>query len=118
MKPMYCPACGARMIYDPSYGYDDGERAVMVQALCPGCLLAGPCEYSRTERGAAIKAGRAMRAICRAVEERIAKARIDGRFDGVRKGENNTARRVYWMLLNSRMTRMQITERMRREAEL
>jgi hypothetical protein len=113
MKPIYCPACGAKMFFDAV----DCGTAIMTHCRCPGieCRLAGPIEQAMTERGAAIKAGRAMRALVRAVEVRIAKARIDGLWAGRRVGGNAAVRACYLLLCDGKLTRRQIKERMRQE---
>ena len=112
MKPINCPACGARM---KTRTYEiDGWRA---WPEC-GCGLRGTLCSAATHRGAAIKAGRAMRGIADAVEARIAKADNAAFAHGLRVGERDTARRVARLLQNHKLTRSQITERMRQEAAL
>jgi CubicO group peptidase (beta-lactamase class C family) len=69
-------------------------------------------------RGAAIKAGRAMRRIVEAVEARIARADNAAFAHGLRVGERDMARRAMRLLQNHKLTRSQITERMRQEAAL
>ena len=85
---------------------------------CLKCHLLGPSKFAETHRGAAIKAGQAMRAICEAVETRIAERDNAAFAHGLRVGRRDEARRVLGMLHNHKLTRRQITERMRQEAQL
>ena len=105
MKKINCPACGARMTLET---YEiDGWHA---WPEC-GCGLRGPLCSAATHRGAAIKAGRAMRRIMDAVEVRIARADNAAFAHGLRVGGRDEARAVLKMLQNRKLTRRQITER-------
>ena len=114
-KQINCPACGARMrmkqIYQWRDSDDDGTAAYY---LC-ACGLRGPTLAGVSWRGATIKAGRAMRGIADAVEARIAKADNAAFAHGLRVGERDMARAVLKMLQNHKLTRRQITERMKKE---
>ena len=114
MKPINCPACVARMTL--CYAELPGENTENILYQCHKCFLAGPIEMANTHRGAAIKAGRAMRGIADAVEARIATANNAAFAHGLRVGERDMARRVVRLLLDSRLTRMGIAERMTKEA--
>jgi hypothetical protein len=92
--------------------YDIGRWAAWYECAC-GVHNASIC--ADTHRGAAIKAGRAMRAIVRAVEVRISKARIDGLWAGRRAGGNAAVMACYLLLCNNKLTRRQIKERLRQE---
>ena len=67
-----CPACGKRMRME-SYEIEGWH-------MWPECAcgLRGPLCSAATHRGAAIKAGRAMRAIMGRIEERIRAAYVSG----------------------------------------
>ncbi|NCC53383.1 MAG: hypothetical protein EOM20_19525 [Spartobacteria bacterium] len=56
-------------------GEDDGTCAYY---RCPGCGLRGPINGGASFRGAAIRAGRAMRLICERVEARFKKDAVVG----------------------------------------
>jgi hypothetical protein len=58
-KPIYCPACGARM----DAGSAGDPPHVIAWLQCAKCGLRSDHYGAETHRGAAIKAGRAMRAI-------------------------------------------------------
>jgi len=113
-KPINCPACGARM----DAGSAGDTPWVLAWLQCSECGLRSDHYAAETRRGAAIKAGRAMRAICEAVEVRIAERDNASFAHGLREGRRSAAR-VAWKLLRDRkLTRRQITERMIQEAGL
>jgi len=113
MKPINCPACGARMTL--CYAELPGENTENILYQCHKCFLAGPIEMANTHRGATIKAGRAMRGIADAVEARIARADNAAFAHGLRVGGRDEARAVLKMLQNHKLTRSQIAERMKKE---
>ena len=67
MKPINCPACGARMKLRMH------ESGRLLYYDCFRCDIRGPRSGGKTHRGAAIKAGRAMRRIVEAIETQAAK---------------------------------------------
>jgi len=67
MRTINCPACGARM---NMAGVHYCETTCAVRVVCPKCGLSGPRYTAGTHRGAAIKAGRAMRGIIARIEAR------------------------------------------------
>ena len=71
-RPINCPACGAHMemrkLY--SWNYEHSAYGPNVYYIC-SCGLQGPVYNSSSFRGAAIKAGRAMRRTVEMVDKRI-----------------------------------------------
>jgi hypothetical protein len=120
MKPIYCPACVARMKKQQLYQWIDDDETTdgpSVYYYC-SCGLRGPVRAGVSFRGAAIKAGRAMRGIVDAVDVRIAKHENAADVAGSLRGYRRCARVVWMMLREHKLTRRQITERMRQEAAL
>lgn len=108
-RSINCPACGTRMKmfwiqsiftkYEARYGCD--------------CGLCGPVYYAPTRRGAAIRAGRAMRRIVEMVDHRIYRTLQGARRNGGLIGGRAIAQDIYGMLNDHRLTRAQIRERVR-----
>ncbi len=92
------------------------ETTCAVRVVCPKCGLSGPRYTAGTHRGAAIKAGRAMRVIVDALRDR-ARGQYAPTIRAAREAATRDhAHRVLMMLQDHRLTRAQITERMRQEA--
>jgi len=75
-KPINCPTCGAKMKMKKLYQWVDDDESSdgdCAYYYCT-CGLRGPTMSGRSWRGAATRAGRAMRAICDAVEARVTDA--------------------------------------------
>ncbi len=110
MIPINCPACGARMRME---AYDLGRWAAWY--VCPTCELHGSSMGAATHRGAAIRAGRAMRRIVEAIQDR-ARRQYASVFRAARDTAfRDHAQRVLLLLHDHKLTRAQITERMRQE---
>lgn len=92
-NPIYCPACGKKM----DTGSAGDEPWVIMWLQCAKCGLRSDTYGAATHRGAAIKAGRAMRRICHAVDVRVAQD-------------------ILRMLNDRKLTRAQIRERVRQVA--
>jgi len=110
-RSINCPACGARMTLEV-------YEIITWQAwyACNACGLHSGSIGALTRRGAAIRAGRAMRGIIDAIRER-ARGQYAPPVRAAREAATRDhAHRVLMMLQDYRLTRAQITERMRQEA--